>query len=171
MEISVFIATTLDGYIARTDDSFDFLKPYEGDPHGYDEFMATVDALPVGRRTYETVLAFPAWPFARPVFVLSTQPLTSVPPGAVVEAMSGKPGTIKADLEQRGFHHIYLDGGVTIQRFLRAGLVDRMIISRVPVLIGGGVPLFGPIENQTTFPHITTRSYPSGLIQSEYRQA
>jgi dihydrofolate reductase len=171
VEISVFIATTLDGYIARTDGSFDFLEPYEGDPHGYDEFMATVDALLVGRKTYETVLAFPGWPFAKPVFVLSTQPLTPAPPGAVVEAMSGEPGTIEANLEQRGFQHIYLDGGVTIQRFLRAGLVDRMIISRAPVLIGGGVPLFGPIENQTTVRHIATRSYPSGLIQSEYRQA
>lgn len=92
MKASVFVGASVDGFIARVDGALDFLPPEGGEPHGYDEFMATVDALVIGRKTFDTALSFDTWPYgAKPVFVLSTRPLASPPPGAVVERMSGAP--------------------------------------------------------------------------------
>src|ERR1041385_277079 len=139
MTVSVFVGTSVDGFIARPNGDLDFLPPGGGEPHGYHEFMATVDALVIGRKTYEVVLAFDAWPYgAKPVFVLSTRALAPAPPGAVVERLSGEPSEIVAQLAARGIGHAYVDGGVTVQRFLRAGLIDRLIVTRVPALIGEG---------------------------------
>src|ERR1700716_3776635 len=122
MKASVFIGTSVDGFIARPNGALDFLPPGGGEPHGYDEFMATVDALVIGRKTFETVLAFDAWPYGdKPVFVLSARPLAPAPAGAVVEQLSGEPADIASQLDARGIAHVYVDGGVTIQRFLRAG--------------------------------------------------
>jgi dihydrofolate reductase len=169
MKASTFIGTSLDGFIARPNGDLDFLPPGGGEPHGYEEFMASVDALVIGRNTYETVLAFPSWPYGdKPVFVLSTRPLDPAPAGAVVEHMSGEPSEIVSQLAARGIRHIYVDGGITIQRFLRAGLIQRLIITRVPVLIGEGIPLFGALPKDITLTHIATRHYSSGLVQSEY---
>ena len=169
MKTSVFIGTSLDGFIARANGDLDFLPPGGGEPHGYDEFMATVDALVIGRKTFETVLAFDIWPYGeKPVFVLSTRALATPPPGAVVERMSGAPADIVSQLIARGVGHIYVDGGITIQRFLQAGLIQRLIITRVPVLIGAGIPLFGPLQRDIVVKHVATRQYASGLVQSEY---
>ena len=169
MKASVFVGTSLDGFIARSNGDLDFLPPGGGEPHGYDEFMATVDALIIGRKTYETVLSFDAWPYGdKPVFVLSTRPLATAPLGARVEHMSGDPSAIVASLEARDIQHVYVDGGITIQRFLAAGLIQRLIITRVPVLIGAGIPLFGPTQRDIHLKHVTTHHYPSGLVQSEY---
>ena len=169
MKASVFIGTSVDGFIARPNGDLDFLPPGGGEPHGYDEFMATVDALVIGRKTFETVLAFSTWPYGeKPVFVLSTRPLGAAPLGAVVEHMCGDPTEIVSQLAARGIQHVYVDGGITIQGFLRAGLIQRLIITRVPVLIGEGVPLFGTLPRDMRLTHIATRHYPSGLVQSEY---
>lgn len=146
MKASVFIGTSLDGFIARANGDFDFLPPGGGEPHGYDEFMATVDGLVIGRKTFETVLTLDTWPYGeKPVFVLSTHLLAPAPVGAVVERMSGAPDEIVSQLAARGIQHAYVDGGITIQRFLQAGLIQRLIITRVPVLIGAGIPLFGTV--------------------------
>src|SRR6267142_3419239 len=169
MKASVFIGTSLDGFIARPNGDLDFLPPGGGEPHGYDEFMATVDALVIGRKTYETVLAFATWPYdEKPVFVLSTRPLAPAPAGAKVEHLSGDPTKIVSQLDARGIKHVYVDGGITIQRFLRAGLIQRLIITRVPVLIGSGIPLFGALQRDIALTHVATRQYASGLVQSEY---
>ena len=169
MKASVFVGTSLDGFIARANGAFDFLPPGGGEPHGYDEFMATVDALVIGRKTFETVLAFVTWPYGeKPVFVLSTHKVAPAPPGAVVEHMSGDPTEIVSQLAARGIQHIYVDGGITIQRFLQAGLLQRLIITRVPVLIGAGIPLFGSLQSDIVLKHVATRQYASGLVQSEY---
>jgi len=168
VKASVFIGTSVDGFIARANGALDFLPPGGGEPHGYDEFMATVDALVIGRKTFETVLTFDAWPYPKPVFVLSTRPLATAPPGAVVERMSGAPADIVSHLAARAIRHIYVDGGITIQRFLQAGLIQRLIITRVPVLIGTGVPLFGALAHDIVLKHVATRQYASGLVQSEY---
>ena len=145
MKASVFIGTSLDGFIARPDDALDVLPPGGGEPHGYDEFMATVDALVIGRKTYETVLAFDAWPCGtKSVFVLSTGLLQPPPNEAFVEQMSGSPVEIVSRLAARGIQHIYVDGGITIQGFLRVGLIQRLIITRVPVIIGTGIPSLVP---------------------------
>ena len=170
MKASVFVGTSLDGFIARPDGRLDFLDAAGGDEsHGFDEFMATVDALVMGRKTFETVLTFGQWPYeAKPVFVLSTRPLARTPPGAVVEHMSGPPADIVSALAARGIAHIYVDGGVTIQRFLQAGLIDRLIITRLPVLIGSGIPLFGATSRDIILKHVATRQYANGAVQSEY---
>lgn len=169
MKVSVFVGTSVDGFLARPDGALDFLPSGGGESHGYDEFMASVDALVIGRKTYETVLGFGGWVYGtKPVFVLSSRPLAPAPPGAVVEHMAGEPAEIVARLVARGLQHVYLDGGLTIQRFLRAGLVQRIIITRVPVLIGAGIPLFGPLDRDRVLRHVGTRQFPSGLVQSEY---
>ena len=169
MTASVFVGTSLDGFIARANGDLDFLPADGGEPHGYDEFMATVDALVMGRKTFDTVLTFNTWPYGqKPVFVLSTHPLALTPPGAVVERMSGAPADIVSQLATRGIQHIYVDGGTTIQRFLQAGLIQRLIITRVPVLIGSGIPLFGALQRDIILKHVATRQYASGLVQSEY---
>ena len=169
LKASVFIGTSLDGFIARSNDDLDFLPPGGGEEHGYQEFIASVDALVIGRNTYDKVLTFDEWPYgSKPVFVLSTRPIDSPPPGAVVERMEGSPHDIVATLAERGSKHIYVDGGITIQRFLQAGLIQRLIITRVPVLIGEGIPLFGSLPRDIKLNHVATRQYDSGLVTSEY---
>ena len=168
MKASVFVGISVDGFMARVNGALDFL-PAQPEPHGYDEFMASIDALVIGRNTFEIVLGFGGWAYGtKPVFVLSTRPLPPVPEGAVVERMSGEPAAILAELEARGIGHVYVDGGITIQRFLQAGLIQRLIITRVPVLIGSGIPLFGALPRDVVLEHVATRQYPSGLVQSEY---
>jgi dihydrofolate reductase len=162
----------VDGFIARANGDFDFLPADGGEPHGYDEFIATVDAVVMGRHTFETVLHFDPWPYGdKPVFVLSTRPLARVPRAGVVERMSGEPTDIVSELTARGIQHVYVDGGITVQRFLRAGLIQRLIITRVPVLIGTGIPLFGAVPHDIALRHVETRQYASGLVQSEYEVA
>jgi dihydrofolate reductase len=169
VKASVFIATSLDGFIARSNDDLDWLPPGGGEEHGYEAFMATVDALVIGRRTFEKVLTFDAWPYgAKPVVVLTTRALAPAPLGAVIERMSGAPAEIVAQLAARGVRHVYVDGGITIQRFLQAGLIQRLIITRIPVLLGAGIPLFGALERDIALRHVGTRQYASGLVQSEY---
>jgi dihydrofolate reductase len=169
MKASVFVGVSVDGFMARLDGALDFLPAGGGEPHGYTEFMASVDALVIGRKTYETVLDFDEWPYAdKPVFVLSTRELAPAPSGAIVEHVKGSPGDVCAMLEKRGIRHVYVDGGLTIQGFLNAGLIQRLIITRVPVLIGAGIPLFGPTVRDIPLKHIATRHYASGLVQSEY---
>jgi dihydrofolate reductase len=169
VKTSVFVGVSLDGFIARSNAAFDFLSGAEGEPHGYDEFIASVDAIVMGRHTYETVLPFPKWPYGqKPVFVLSTRPLLPPPGGAVVEHMNGTPNEVLRRLTRTGLKHVYVDGGVTIQRFLRVGLIDRVIITRVPVLIGTGIPLFGPVDADIRLNHVATRELSSGAVQSEY---
>jgi len=173
MSVSVFIGTSVDGFIARPNGDLDFLPEGGGEPHGYNEFIASVDAIVIGRKTFETVLAFDAWPYGdKRVVVLSSRPLDlSAVRVGVVEQMGGPPAEIVAQLAARGAHHLYVDGGITIQRFLHAGLIQRLIITRVPVLIGDGVPLFGTLPRDIRLRHVATRHYPSGLVQSEYHVA
>jgi dihydrofolate reductase len=173
MSVSVFIGTSVDGFIARRNGDLDFLPPGGGEPHGYDEFMASVDALVIGRKTFETVLAFADWPYGRKrVVVLSSRPVDlSAAPEGVVEQMAGPPAEIVSKLAAGGAHHLYVDGGVTIQRFLRAGLIQRLIITRVPVLIGDGIPLFGSLPRDIRLRHVGTQYYPSGLVKTEYQVA
>ena len=141
MAVSVFVGTSVDGFIARPGGELDFLPPDGGEPHGYNEFIAGIDALVIGRKTFETVLAFPSWPYGKKrVVVLSSRPLDlSAAKGAVIEQMAGSPAEIVAKLAATGAHHLYIDGGITIQGFLRAGLIQHLTITRVPVLIGQGV--------------------------------
>ncbi len=171
---SVFCGLSIDGCIARPDGALDFL---EGDgtaelgDHGYEAFMAGIDAIVMGRRTFEKVLSFDAWPYTRKVVVLSSgAPDLSAARarGADVELLNMTPHEVVGHLSANGHHHLYIDGGLTVQRFLRAGLIDRLIITHVPVLIGQGIALFGPLEKDIRLKLVTTRGFPGGLVQSEY---
>ena len=169
MKASVFIATSLDGFIARANGDLDWLPPGGGEPHGYDEFIASVDAIVIGRKTFEKVLTFGAWPYGdKRVVVLSSRPVDLSAADGPVEQMAGTPAEIVSQLVASGAHHLYVDGGITIQRFLGAGLIQRLIITRVPVLIGEGIPLFGALPRDILLNHVATRHYPSGLVQTEY---
>jgi len=169
MKASVFIAASLDGFIARQNGALDWL-PVDAEPHGYDEFIATVDAIVIGRKTFETVLTFDTWPYGKKqvVVLTSTPSAIAVPDGAVCDVMTGTPKEIVTRLAERGLKHLYIDGGVTIQRFLEAGLIQRLIITRIPVLLGSGIPLFGSLSRDVRLEHLATRTYRSGLVQSEY---
>ena len=172
MKISVFVGTSLDGFIARLNGTFDFLfadGEVDGESNGYNAFFSTVDAVLMGRNTYEVVLPFPEWPYGTtPVFVLSNRPIPPAPSGAVVEPISGPPTVVLSQLAARSFQHLYVDGGVTIQQFLRAGLINRIVVTRVPVLIGTGIPLFGALDTDIPLEHVATRVLPGGAVQSEY---
>ncbi|AIV29891.1 deaminase reductase [Enterobacter cloacae] len=170
----VFIAVSLDGYIARQDGDIGWLLQRD-DPredHGYDAFIADKDWIVMGRGSYEKVLTFDQWPYNRPVLVLSSQLAdTEVP-----EALKGKvqfsrctPKEALAELAAQNAHRVYLDGGQVIQSFLREGLVADMVITTVPVLIGSGKPLFGSLPRDIDLMLLSTRSFPSGLVQSHYR--
>jgi dihydrofolate reductase len=165
MTASVFCGVSVDGFIARRNHDLDFLPEGGGEPHGYEEFIATVDAIVFGRNTFEKVLTLGPWAFENMrVVVLSSKPIMD----PRIEHLSGEPADIVSKLAATGAHHLYIDGGITIQRFLRAGLIDRLIITRVPVLIGDGIPLFGSLPRDVRLRHVGTRTFPSGLVQSEY---
>ena len=169
MKTSVFVGVSVDGFLARKNHTFDFLDHGGNVPHGFEQFMKSVDALVMGRKTYDVVRVFEPWPYGdKPVFVLSRRRLKPAKSGVVVERLSGPPKTIVSRLEARGFRHLYIDGGLTIQRFLRAGAINRLIVSRVPVLIGKGIPLFGPVQRDILLKHVRTRHFPGGLVQTEY---
>lgn len=172
MKATVYIATSLDGFIARPDGDIDWLPPIGGpggEDYGYSAFMRTVDVIIMGSGSYEKVLTFGAWPYPKPVVVLSSRQLDPPPAGtASIEMMSGSPREVIARLSARGLKHAYVDGGRTIQRFLDEGLIQRLIITRIPVLIGVGLPLFGPLRHDIPLKHVETRSYANGLVQSEY---
>jgi dihydrofolate reductase len=173
MTVSIFIGTSVDGFIARPNGGLDFLPPGGGEPHGYDEFMASVDAIVIGCKTFETVLTFADWPYGdKRVVVLSSRPVDlSAARGGVVEQMAGSPADIVSKLAASGCHNLYVDGGFTIQGFLRAGLIQRIIITRVPVLIGDGIPLFSTLQRDIQLRHVATQCYPSGLVKTEYHVA
>jgi len=170
MKASVFVGTSVDGFIARHNGDFDFLPEGGGEPHGYDEFMASVDVLVIGRNTFEKVLTFDKWPYAgKRVVVLSSRSINSLAVDhAVVEHMSGSPAEIADRLSAGGAKHAYIDGGITVQGFLRARLIQRLVITRVPVLIGEGIPLFGLLPHDVQLRHVQTKTFSSGLVQSEY---
>ena len=125
----------------------------------------------IGRLSFEKVLTLGPWPYGdKRVVVLSSRPVDlAAASGALVEQMAGPPAEIVARLESSGAHHLYVDGGITIQNFLRASLVHRLVITRVPVLIGAGIPLFGTLPHDLRLRHIATHPYPSGLVQTEYQ--
>lgn len=177
MKISVYIATSLDGFIAREDGDIEWLhnsghgEVDKGEDFGYKEFMSSVDALVMGRNTYKKVLSFGGdWPYGnKPVFVLSKKGV-DIPDriSETVSSLSGSPREIVKELEKLGYQHIYLDGGVTIQKFLDAGFVNEITITKIPVLIGNGIPLFGPLSKDIKLKHIQTEAFNNGFVQSRY---
>lgn len=174
MKSSVFIATSLDGFIARPDGGIDWLtnveSPGEGEDYGFGSFMAKVDYLVMGRNTFDLVRGFDTWQYGETPLVVLSSGEVDIPEQlrGKVEAMNASPEEVVSRLKERGATQLYVDGGKTIQGFLEKGLIDEMIITRLPVLIGDGIPLFGALPNDIQWKHIETRQYPNGLVQSHY---
>lgn len=176
MKCSVFIAASLDGFIARPDGGIDWLdeanaRVPKGEDCGFGAFMATVDALVMGRHTFDLARSFGEWPYGQtPVVVLSSR-LRSLPAGlpATVSLSSEAPASLVERLSAAGTKHLYVDGGVTIQRFLADGLIDELTITTIPVLLGAGRPLFGPLADDVRLEHVSTRAYEFGFVQTRYR--
>ncbi|KAF0139961.1 MAG: bifunctional deaminase-reductase domain-containing protein [Stygiobacter sp.] len=170
----VYIATSLDGFIAKKDGGIDWLLETpnpEGSDFGFSEFMKSVDAIVMGRNTFELVLTFGKWLYTKPVFVLSNT-LQSVPKNVTdrAEILSGNPESIIKELNSRGYKNFYIDGGITIQKFLDQELIDELIITRIPILLGDGIPLFAGLTKEQNFEHLNTEVYNNSLVKSHYKR-
>jgi dihydrofolate reductase len=174
MKGSVFCATSLDGFIARPNGDVNWLPSASpGEDFGYEEFMSTVDALVMGRNSYDVVRSFSEWPYKdKPVIVLSRQDLV-IPEDlrSCVEVIKNKVEDLLPLFAERGWKHIYVDGGKVIQSFLNAGLIQDVIIARIPILLGEGIPLFGAIKHDIHLDHIKTKIYDNGIVQNHYEVA
>jgi dihydrofolate reductase len=163
----------VDGFIARDDGDVKWLEgAAEGSgDYGFHAFFAKIDALVMGRATFDKMMGFDRWFYGdKPVVVLTHRPAPMDVPSTVA-FMEGAPREIVERLAARGWHRLYVDGGKTIQSFLAAGLVDDLIVSQVPVLIGRGIPLFGPLPHDVRLDLVSTRSFPGGMVQNHYRTA
>jgi len=169
----VFIATSIDGFIADKDGKIDWLHDIssaEGEDMGYVQFMTASDALVMGRNTFETVLGFDIpWPYEKPVFVLSNN-LKTIPEHlqGKVKIVSGSLEEVLADIHQQGYRQLYIDGGKCIQSFLAADLIDEMVLTTIPVLLGSGLPLFGELEQQLKFDCCESKVYFDSVVQSHF---
>lgn len=169
----VFIATSIDGYIADKDGGLDWLHSVPNPDNvdmGFGPLMEQVDALVMGRNTLEMVLSFDVdWPYSKPVFVLSNT-MTEVPEGYQdkVFLINGELTQVVADLNQQGYHDLYIDGGITIQNFLKQELIDQLTITTIPVLLGGGVKLFGDLESLQNYKLVESTVYLDTIVQSHY---
>ncbi|KPF48843.1 hypothetical protein D621_15755 [beta proteobacterium AAP51] len=175
-QVEVFIATSLDGFIARPDGSLDWLMQAQatapaGEDFGYAEFMAGVDALVMGRKTFETVLGFDPWPYGElPVWVMSRQQRLAIPETLRPHVQHGgtEVAALLRQLAQQGVRRLYLDGGELIQSFLFEDLVDRITVTTVPLLLGQGRRLWGPLPADRAWTLQASRHWPCGLVQSCY---
>ncbi len=168
---SAFLAASLDGFIARTNGGLDWLARVEasGEDYGFAAFLASVDAIAVGRGTYDAVLAFAEWPYAgKRVVVLTHRPAA---PRRDETFASGTPGEVMSALEAAGARRVYVDGGATVSAFLRAGLLDDLTLSVVPVVLGEGIRLFQPPLPERALALRDARSFPSGLVRLRYDAA
>jgi len=173
MRTIVYIGTSLDGFIARKDGDIDWLERFANDEafHAYEEFISRVDAIVIGRGTFEKVLTFPSWPYTKKVFVLSSSIVKAPDPvSEKVTILAKKPKELLSYLSGQGYATVYIDGGKVIQDFLQEDLIDELIISKVPVLIGSGIPLFGHLATDLTFQHIRTEVSSNGLVRSYYKR-
>lgn len=171
----VFIATSLDGYIADKEGNIDWLESIPNPDQldlGYNDFISGIDALVMGRHTFETVCGFDIdWPYSVPVFVLSNS-LEEIPAAFSEHAqlVQGSLEAVLGGIRNQGFHQLYIDGGSTIQGFLKADLIDELIITTIPVLLGGGVPLFTELSQRLSFELMDSRTYLGAMVQTHYRR-
>lgn len=168
----VYIATSLDGFIAKSDGGLDWLEeipnPEQSD-YGYAEFIQSIDAIVMGKNTFEQVLTFGQWVYKKPVFLLSNS-LNKLPEHLLdkVTILRGDIKKIITNLNQKGYKNLYIDGGRVIQSFLQEDLIDEIIITRIPILLGKGIPLFGELEQHLQFRHKKTEIYNNILVKSYY---
>ncbi len=168
---STFVGISLDGFLARSDGSVDWLKPFEGEDHGYLDFFKSIDTVVIGRRTYDFVLEMLRsklpWAYGNKRCVVMTHRPVVAKHGE--RAFAGEPGSLLQQLEAEGAQHIYVDGGAVIRSFISARLLDRMTVSVVPVLLGAGFPLFGGVSLESGLTFENAKSFKNGLVQLHYR--
>jgi len=171
----VFIATSLDGYIADKEGGLDWLHSIpnrQQDDMGYNRFINQVDAIVMGRTTFETVCGFECpWPYTKPVFVLSTT-LNDVPETYAnkVKLVKGTLSEVLDDIHSQGHKQLYIDGGTTIQSFLKEDLIDDICITTIPILLGGGFPLFGALQKPLGFELVESKTFIGQVNQCHYRR-
>lgn len=172
-KISVFIATSIDGYIAKKNNDIDWLTKFspptdesEDKDCGFSKFFSSVDVLVMGRNSYEVVSHFNSWPYEGKRVIVLSSTLTSICKQA--ELFKGDITQLIKELHSDGIKHIYVDGGATISQFLNMGLVDQLIISIIPVVLGSGIPLFSKINNDKWCRLISSQAFSNGLVQLKY---
>jgi dihydrofolate reductase len=168
----VYIATSLDGFIATPDGGVEWLDDVpnpDKDDFGYGAFISRVDAIMMGSGTYEKVLTFGPWPYEKIVYVLSNR-IVSVPEELIdrIKIINGPLEAVLSILKEQGIENLYIDGGKVIQSFLRKDLIDELIITKVPKLLGKGIPLFGDLEGTMNFTHVETEVINNYLVKSRY---
>lgn len=174
IKVSVFMAKSLDGFIARPDGDVSWLEAVdplpEGDDAGYGTFYSSIDVLVMGRGSFEKVLTFDPWPYGSTPVVVMSRSLSAIPESLrdTVQIDASPPAELLDTLADRGFKHVYLDGGRLIQSFLRAGLVDELTLTTIPVLLGSGIPLFGDLDGDIRLKHVRTRAWDNGMVQTTY---
>lgn len=174
IKCSIFIATSLDGFIARKNGDLDWLPGNDGEAgsedYGFKELFMSIDTLIMGRNTYEFAIKFKEWPYRGKKTIVLSSGFPKIPKNISegVEGTSLSPKELINRLGSFGSSHIYIDGGKTIQSFLQAKLIQEMTITRIPVLIGEGISLFGPVDHDIKLQHPLTRAYENGFVQSKY---
>lgn len=174
MKVSVFIATSLDGFIARQNGDIDWLMsagdPDDTEDYGYKAFSDSVDCMVMGRNSLEKVLSFSQWPYEGKRVIVLSSTMKQVPPQVAgkVELYSGPLQNLVNTLKAEACRRLYIDGGKTIQSFLREGLVTDLTITTIPILLGEGLPLFGTTGRDIKLKHINTEAYPNGFVISTY---
>lgn len=178
MRASVFIATSLDGFIARKDGSIDWLMAAGGEPNdsedfGYKTFFDTIDYMIMGRNSMEKVLSFPEWPYEGKRVIVLSRTLTAAPAALAgkIELYSGNLKELMMRLQDEGCQRVYVDGGKTIQTFINEGLITDLTITTIPVLLGEGLTLFGKTPADIKLNHVETIAYANGFVQSTYEMS
>lgn len=172
---AAYLGMSLDGFIAGPNDELDWLEGVEaiaGEDFGFGAFMTSVDALVMGRRTFEAVLGFDIpWPYAKPILVMSSS-LQQIPERATdSELFAGDPAAAIAEAADRGWTKLYIDGGRLVSSFINEGLLDELVVSVLPVALGTGIPVFGALEKLTWFSHVSTTTFDNGMVQTTYTLA
>lgn len=173
MRASAFIATSLDGYIARPDQSIDWLENATSDAtedYGYEDFISSVSSVVMGRKTFQRILTFPEWPYRHQRVIVMSKTMKAVPPSLrdSVQLFDGSAAQLVEILEAEGDTHIFVDGSRVIQMFINEALLSDIVVTTLPILIGEGISLFGPLEHDVRLDHMSTRAYQNGFVQSYY---
>ncbi|WP_444995455.1 dihydrofolate reductase family protein [Aliikangiella sp. IMCC44359] len=172
---SVFIASSLDGYIARPNGKLDWLEKsaIKGDTedYGYQTFLRSVDCIVLGRNSFEKVASFSEWPYAGKRVVVLSKTLKEPPADFIdkIDVFGGSVELLAVELQHYRMSKVYVDGGLTIQSFLKFDLIDEITITQVPILIGRGIPLFGDLRDDIELELVSSHNFPSGFVQSQYR--
>lgn len=171
--LKAYIASSLDGFIAKKDGSVDWLHSekyqLENEDFGYEKFMESIDCIVMGRITFETVLQFEPYPFENvPVIVVSNNPNYQIESKHQITIFTRPLRELIPFLESNQYQNVYVDGGKLIQSFLKESLLDEITITQIPILLGSGIPLFGDIEREIDLKHRKTQTFPNGFVQIEY---